>query len=236
MPLYDDTDDSTKTNHSRNTFAPMPVSMPRRPQPVHQIQQPFQNYIPPIQPQNHIPQPQQQPIAPQFQQQPIVPQPQQLAQPQQQQQPPPLVQQSPRAHSTPRHQISPANAHHSRTPVKNPNKSRERESREIPRRSSRPVKPRTLNYNINTTISTQSRSPSHDRSSTIHKDPGHIHNHLEAHHHDHHHHIDHPTKAHQIDSLKTLHLVEIITQPLQNHQDNTTKMTLPLAQNFFIPL
>jgi hypothetical protein len=62
MPLYDDTDDSTKTNHSRNTFAPMPVSMPRRPQPVHQIQQPFQNYIPPIQPQNHIPQPQQQPI------------------------------------------------------------------------------------------------------------------------------------------------------------------------------
>ena len=63
----------------------------------------------------------------------------------------------------------------------------------------------------------------------IHKDPGHIPNHLEAHHHDHDHHIDHPTIAHQIDSLKTLHLVEIITQPLQNHQDNTTKMTPPLA-------
>jgi hypothetical protein len=165
MPLYDDTDDSTKTNHSRNSFAPTPVSMPRRPQPVHQIQQPFQNYIPPIQPQNHIPQPQQQPIVPQFQQQPLVPQPQQPAQPQQQQQPLQLAQQSPRAHSTPRHQISPPNAHHSRTPVKNPNKPRERESREIPRRSSRPVKPRTLNYNINTTISTQSRSPSNDRSS-----------------------------------------------------------------------
>ena len=65
----------------------------------------------------------------------------------------------------------------------------------------------------------------------IHRDPGHIHNHLEAHHQDHHRHIDHPTIAHQTDSLKTLPLVEIITQPLQNHQDNTTEMTLPLAQN-----
>jgi hypothetical protein len=164
-PLYDETDDTTQDHHIKNIFTPMPVSMPRRPQPVHQIQQPFQNYIPPIQPQNHIPQPQQQPVAPHFQQQPIVPQPHHLAQPQQQQQPPPLIQQSPRAHSTPRNQISPANAHHSRTPVKNPNKSHAREPHDIPRRSSRQPKPRVLDYNINTTVSAQSRSPSQDRSS-----------------------------------------------------------------------
>ena len=65
----------------------------------------------------------------------------------------------------------------------------------------------------------------------IHNDLGHTQNHPVTHQPAHHHLIDHHTKALHTDSPKTPHLVEIITQPLQNHRDNTINMTLPLAQN-----
>jgi len=65
----------------------------------------------------------------------------------------------------------------------------------------------------------------------IHNDLGRTQNHPATHQLAHHHLIDHHTIALHTDSPKTPHLVEIITQPLQNHQDNTINMTLLLAQN-----
>ena len=65
----------------------------------------------------------------------------------------------------------------------------------------------------------------------IHNDLGRTQSHPVTHQLAHHHLIDHHTKALHTDSPKTPHLVDIITQPLQNHRDNTINMTLPLAQN-----